>query len=57
MTAIKTESFLSNFYDAIGMHVVILKESAVEHIGWNDHVFTLEEKQKILNEKRNRKYN
>ena len=56
MTAIKTESFLSNFYDAIGMHVVILKESAVEHIGWNDHVFTLEEKQKILNEKRNRKY-
>ena len=56
MKAITTEAFLSNFYDAIGMHVVILKDSAVEHIGWNDHVFTLEEKQKILNEKRNRKY-
>lgn len=51
MKAITTEAFLSNFYDAIGMHVVILKDSAVEHIGWNDHVFTLEEKQKILNEK------
>lgn len=60
MKAVETESFLSNFYDAIGMHVVILKESAVEHIGWNDHVFSIEEKnQKIheeLGEKRNKKY-
>jgi GT2 family glycosyltransferase len=56
MTAIKTESFLSNFYDAIGMHVVILKESAVEHIGWNDHVFTLEEKYKKINEEKYKKY-
>ena len=56
MKAITTEAFLSNFYDAIGMHVVILKDSAVEHIGWNDHVFTLEEKYKKINEEKYKKY-
>lgn len=46
MKSANVESFLSNFYDALGMSTVILENSAVEHIGWDNHVSTLEEKKK-----------
>lgn len=47
-----TESFLSNFYEAIGMSTVVLKNSAVTHLGWDDHVFTPEEIKQKNNEKK-----
>ncbi len=55
MASAKTESFLSNFYESIGMYCVVLKESAVEHLGWNDHVFTIEENHQNLKEKKKKK--
>ena len=57
MKALDTESFLSIFYEALGMSTAILKCSAVEHIGWNDHVFSFEENKinKKINKKKNRK--
>ena len=45
MKAIEVESFLSQFYELMGMRTAILGCSAVKHIGWDEHITTEEERQ------------
>lgn len=48
------ESEISVYYYNIGMKIAILKNSAIEHIGWEDHILT-ESEQSYLREKSNKK--
>lgn len=44
MNSGQTECFLSNFYEVYGMRTAILKNFAVRHIGWQDHILLPDER-------------
>jgi len=50
--AIKTESYLSKIYHNKGMFAVFLEKSAVKHIGWDEHIFSDDEKKEIRKRKK-----
>lgn len=45
------EGEIATLYNKLNMYAVILKDSAIKHIGWKDHILTTSEKIEIKNKK------